>query len=185
MFQLARGRGLTKVLYRSPRKTHANAACQPTRTCTSLGPMSGPTPLHVGGGRSPSILIVDDDEYVLGALEAALRGLRIHLLTAHTAAEGESLALQHRPLLAIVDIGLPDRDGYQLTAELRRAPGLSGMRILILTGQSPDQEAAKDAGANGLILKPFRLHQFLDLVSEQLYSRGRESLQMAALAQGA
>ena len=148
--------------------------------------MSSPTPLHSVTSRSPGVLIVDDDEYVHGALEAALRGLRVHLLTAHTAAEGETLALQYHPLLAIVDVGLPDRDGYQLTADLRKASSLASMRILILTGQSPDAAAAKHAGANGLIQKPFRLHHFLDLVREQLGNRDHDEARLpAALARGA
>jgi DNA-binding response OmpR family regulator len=146
--------------------------------------MTTPTPLHAGS-RSPSVLIVDDDEYVHGALEAALRGLRVQLLTAHTAAEGEALALANRPVLAIVDVGLPDKDGYQLTADLRRSPALLGMRILILTGQSPDQAAARDCGANGLIQKPFRLHHFLDAVREQLGSRDHDQERLPALARGA
>ncbi len=148
--------------------------------------MTSPTPLHSVSSGSPCVLIVDDDEYVHGALEAALRGLRVHLLTAHTAAEGEALALQHRPVLAIVDVGLPDRDGYQLTADMRRVSSLSGMRILILTGQSPDEDAANDAGANGLVQKPFRLHHFLDVVREQLCNRDHEEVRMpAVLARGA
>jgi DNA-binding response OmpR family regulator len=129
---------------------------------------------------------VDDDEYVHGALEAALRGLRVHLLTAHTAAEGEALAIQYRPVLAIVDVGLPDRDGYRLTADMRSCPTLTSMRILILTGQSPDERAARNAGANGLVQKPFRLHHFLDLVREQLGQRNHEETRLPAiLARGA
>jgi DNA-binding response OmpR family regulator len=148
--------------------------------------MGSPTPLHSLGNRAPWVLIVDDDEYVHGALEAALRGLRVRLLTAHTAAEGEALALQHRPHLAIVDVGLPDRDGYRLTADMRAAPSLAGMRVLILTGQSPDLVAARNAGANDLILKPFRLHHFLDLVRKQLDMRERETVSMpVVLARGA
>jgi len=132
------------------------------------------------------VLIVDDDEYVHGALEAAMRGLRVHLLTAHTAAEGEALALQHHPLLAIVDVGLPDRDGYQLTADMRQESSLSSMRILILTGQSPDEIAATRAGADGLVQKPFRLHHFLDVVREQLGNRDHDEARMpAVLARGA
>jgi len=134
--------------------------------------------------RSQSVLIVDDDEYVLGTLEAALRGLRIHLLTARTAAEGEALALQHRPLLAIVDVGLPDRNGYRLAADLRMAPSLAEMRILILTGQSPDEAAARSSGVNGLVLKPFRLHQFLDLVRDQLGNRERDEARVPAVLAG-
>jgi DNA-binding response OmpR family regulator len=147
--------------------------------------MADLTPLHQITSRSPSVLIVDDDEYVHGALEAALRGLRVHLLTAHTAEEGEALALQHRPCLAIVDVGLPDRDGYRLTADLRKSSSLSSMRVLILTGQSPDERAARHAGANGLIQKPFRLHHFLDVVREQLGSREHEEHRSPVLARGA
>ena len=148
--------------------------------------MASPTPLHALPPRFPCVLIVDDDEYVHGALEAALRGLRVHLLTAHTAAEGEALALQYRPVLAIVDVGLPDRDGYSLTAQMRQVSSLAKMRILILTGQSPDEAAASDAGANGLIQKPFRLHHFLDLVREQLGHRDHDEARMpAVLARGA
>jgi CheY-like chemotaxis protein len=47
--------------------------------------MGSPTQLHSVRNRAPSVLIVDDDEYVHGALEAALRGLHVRLLTAHTA----------------------------------------------------------------------------------------------------
>jgi DNA-binding response OmpR family regulator len=149
--------------------------------------MTTPSAIHELSPRSPSVLIVDDDEYVHGALVAALRGLRVRLLTAHTAAEGEALALAYEPVLAIVDVGLPDRDGYQLTADMRRVPSLIGMKVLILTGQSPDPEAAMRAGADGLIGKPFRLHAFLDIVKEQL---GRDHAESVAampvlLARGA
>jgi DNA-binding response OmpR family regulator len=148
--------------------------------------MTSPTPLHSANTRFPCVLIVDDDEYVHGALEAAMRGLHVHLLTAHTAAEGEALALQYQPQLAIIDVGLPDRNGYQLTADMRRDSSLCGMRVLILTGQSPDDVAANDAGANGLIQKPFRLHHFLDLVREQLGTREHEEVRMqAVMARGA
>jgi DNA-binding response OmpR family regulator len=89
-------------------------------------------------------------------------------------------------VLAIVDVGLPDRDGYRLTADMRSVSSLSGMRILILTGQSPDEDAANDAGANGLVQKPFRLHHFLDVVREQLGNRDHDEARMpAALARGA
>jgi DNA-binding response OmpR family regulator len=147
--------------------------------------MTSPTAIHELSPRSPSVLIIDDDEYVHGALVAALRGLRVRLLTAHTAAEGEMLALANEPVLAIVDVGLPDRDGYQLTADLRRAPCLLGMKVLILTGQSPDPEAAERAGADGLIGKPFRLHAFLDIVREQLGRDHGDVTAMPALARGA
>jgi DNA-binding response OmpR family regulator len=60
------------------------------------------------------------------------------------------------------------------------------MRILILTGQSPDEVAANRAGANGLLAKPFRLHHFLEVVREQLGNRDHEEVRLpAVLARGA
>ncbi|MGD0249212.1 MAG: response regulator [Candidatus Limnocylindrales bacterium] len=131
------------------------------------GAMTSSRPPSHACTRPPTVLIVDDDEYVYGALQAALRGLHPRLLIATTASEGAALALEHRPELAIIDVGLPDLDGYQLTASLRRH-GLTETRILILTGHAPDEAAARDAGADALVAKPFSLHQFLDLVREQL-----------------
>ena len=93
------------------------------------------------------ILVVDDDDYVHVALRAALRPIRANIVRAAAAAEGLELARTHRPDLAIIDLGLPDADGYQLTRWLRAEPGLEQLRILIVTGHFPDAQAARDAGA--------------------------------------
>lgn len=116
----------------------------------------------------PVILVVDDDEYVHGAVAAALRTIRVTALFALTAAEGLSAARMHRPNLAIIDLGLPDADGYELTRALRAEESLHDMRVLILTGHLPDQAAARAAGADAILGKPFRLHAFLDVVGRHL-----------------
>jgi two-component system KDP operon response regulator KdpE len=120
----------------------------------------------------PVILVVDDDEYVHSTLAAAMRGLRPEIIRAATAAEGLRLAIERRPDLAIVDVGLPDQDGYELTRALRSQQGLGGLRILILTGHLPDQAVAAAAGADAIMGKPFRLNEFLDTVREQLRGPG-------------
>lgn len=119
------------------------------------------------------ILIVDDDEYVHATLRAALRGLRATIVRATGAREGLELARSHGPDLAIVDLGLPDADGYELTRRLRRESSLADMRILILTGYAPDERTAREAGADGILGKPFRLHEFLDVVRRQLEPHSR------------
>jgi two-component system KDP operon response regulator KdpE len=114
------------------------------------------------------ILIVDDDDYVHSTLAAALRGLRAEIVRAGTAAEGLRLALERRPDLAIVDVGLPDMDGYGLTEALRARPELRTLRICILTGHLPDARRARAAGADAIVGKPFRLGELLDTVRDQL-----------------
>ena len=117
------------------------------------------------------ILVVDDDDYVHVALRAALRPLHANIERATTAAEGLDLARSQRPHLAIIDLGLPDADGYQLTRWLRAEPGFEELRILIVTGHLPDEQAARDAGADDILGKPFRLHEFLEAVRRQLGAR--------------
>jgi DNA-binding response OmpR family regulator len=123
-----------------------------------------------GPGRrtAPVILVVDDDEYVHSTLAAAMRGLRPEIIRATTAAEGMELALEHRPDVAIIDVGLPDLDGYELTRAMRARPELAGLRICILTGHLPDEALARESGANAIVGKPFRLHEFLDTIRSQL-----------------
>lgn len=121
-----------------------------------------------GPRTAPVILVVDDDEYVHSTLAAALRGLRAEIVRATTAAQGLDLALARLPDVAIVDVGLPDLDGYALTRVLRARPELGGLRICILTGHLPDESLAREAGANAIIGKPFRLDAFLDIIRDQL-----------------
>lgn len=122
-----------------------------------------------GSQRSgPVILVVDDDEYVHSTLTSAMRGLRPEIIRAATGAEGLASALEHHPDLAIVDVGLPDLDGYALTRALRAQPELAGLRICILTGHLPDERLAREAGADAILGKPFRLNDFLDTVRAQL-----------------
>jgi DNA-binding response OmpR family regulator len=117
---------------------------------------------------TPIILVVDDDDYVHSTLAAAMRGLRPEIIRAGTAKDGLRLALERRPDVAIVDVGLPDQDGYELTRALRACSELADLRICILTGHLPDQALARAVGANAIIGKPFRLHEFLDTIRDQL-----------------
>jgi DNA-binding response OmpR family regulator len=132
-----------------------------------IGPRSGyaarvmqPTE---GTGRrtTPVVLVVDDDEYVHAALAAALRSLKPEVIRATTAEEGLGMAIERVPDIAIIDLGLPDTDGYSLTRRIRAIAELRDTRILILTGHLPDQDAARDAGADAILAKPFRLNEFL------------------------
>jgi DNA-binding response OmpR family regulator len=107
------------------------------------------------------VLVVDDDEYVAGTITAALRSLKPDVVQAATADEGLRLARDRRPEIAIIDLGLPDADGYTLTRRLRAVPELADLRICILTGYTPDEAAAHEAGADAVIGKPFRLREFL------------------------
>ena len=119
------------------------------------------------------ILIVEDD----AALRATLAE-QIRLEGDFTADEAESASEAEAKLgsadarydAILLDIGLPDGDGRDLCAKLRR----DGMRmpVIMLTGHDAEQDVVRglDAGANDYIAKPFRLHELLARVRAQLRS---------------
>jgi two-component system, sensor histidine kinase len=116
----------------------------------------------------PVILIVDDDDYVHGAVRAVLRRMQATVVRAATAAEGRSLAREEPPDLAIVDVGLPDGDGYELARSLKADAAPRELRTVILTGYAPDESAAAASHVDAVIGKPFRLHEFLATVERLL-----------------
>ncbi len=117
---------------------------------------------------APAILIVDDDDYVHGAVTAVLRRYPADVTRATTAADGLRLARDTRPQLAIVDVGLPDGDGYAVARSLKSDADGPPPKVLILTGHAPDPDAATAAGADAVMAKPFRLHEFLATVERLL-----------------
>ena len=122
------------------------------------------------GPTTPRILVVDDDAYVHVGIRAALRGLRGEIRTAATGRGALAIAAEFRPDVAILDVGLPDTDGYQLAYDLRSDPGLSTLRIIFLTGYLPDRLSVDVAGGNLFLGKPYRMQVLLDAVRRQLGS---------------
>jgi CheY-like chemotaxis protein len=129
------------------------------------------------------ILVVDDDDYVYGAVRAVLRPIGATVVRAATAAEAVVAVEAHRPALAIVDVGLPDGDGYELARTLKTDLDAGGLRIVILTGHAPDRSAADAAHVDAVIAKPFRMHEFLATV-ERLLPSGSRSGSVAAPSGG-
>ena len=103
---------------------------------------------------SPLILLVEDEPQLRRYLRLTLSPHGYRLLEAGTAAEGELLAASHKPDLILLDLGLPDRDGLELTQRLRewcRAPII----VVSARGMEQDKILALDAGADDYLTKPF------------------------------
>ena len=77
---------------------------------------------------------------------------------------------QLQPALILVDINMPDMDGYALTAILRTKPHLSKVPIIALTANvmRGDRERTFAAGCDGYIQKPIDIDQFYDLINRYL-----------------
>jgi CheY-like chemotaxis protein len=95
-------------------------------------------------------------------LRAALEGAGHEVATALDGLEAERVARRFSPAVAIVDIGLPGMDGYELAVRLRHVDG--EMRLIALTGygQPSDVDAATRAGFDKHFTKPVEVSVLLD-----------------------
>ena len=116
------------------------------------------------------ILVVDDN---LDALELLTEALRLKGHDIHGAADAASalaLATSVNPQVALLDIGLPAIDGYELARRLRALPGLEHIKLAAVTGygQPTDRERARAAGFDEHLVKPISLDDIEQVVDRLL-----------------
>jgi CheY-like chemotaxis protein len=102
------------------------------------------------------VLLVDDNEDAALSTARLLEHIGYEVRVAHTAAAALDIFGQYAPDVAILDIGLPDMDGYALAAAVRKTEGGSRVRLVALTGygQKGDIERATRAGFDLHLTKP-------------------------------
>jgi two-component system KDP operon response regulator KdpE len=106
------------------------------------------------------ILIVDDERAIRRFLRAALISHGYQVFEAETGQAALAAVVDHRPELLILDLGLPDMDGIEVTRQLRE---WSQVPIIILSvrDQENDKIAALDAGADDYLTKPFGVGELM------------------------
>lgn len=117
------------------------------------------------------ILVVDDEAQIRKFLDISLRAEGYQVLLASTAEEGLALAATQTPDLVVLDIGLPDKEGYEVLAELRQ---WTQVPVLMLSVRSAeiDKVKALDAGANDYVTKPFGIQELMARLRALLRGRG-------------
>lgn len=108
----------------------------------------------------PLILLVEDEAPVRRFLRASLTAHGFRLIEACNAREGLALATSHNPEVVLLDLGLPDGDGIEITRKLRE---WSRVPIIVLSarGMEDDKVLALDAGADDYVTKPFGVNELL------------------------
>jgi two-component system KDP operon response regulator KdpE len=106
------------------------------------------------------VLLIEDDAGIRSVLRTLLESQHYRVAEADTGTRGVIEARSHRPDLAIVDLGLPDRDGQSVVREIRQ---FSPVPILVLSARTmeADKVAALDAGADDYVTKPFSATELL------------------------
>jgi DNA-binding response OmpR family regulator len=124
---------------------------------------------------APQILLVDDDPMITGPLGRVLQEAGYGVSVAATGPAGLEKALHEKPALVILDVMLPEMDGWQLCQQLRRR---SAVPILMLTalGDEVDRILGLELGADDYLTKPFS--------ARELLARVRAMLRRISLDQG-
>jgi signal transduction histidine kinase/ActR/RegA family two-component response regulator len=116
-----------------------------------------------GAPRSVRLLLVDDNRDAVELLTEFLETEGYVTRMALDGLEGLEAARAFRPHIALLDIGLPVMDGYELASRLRQEPALEGIKLVAITGygQDSDRRRAHAAGFDSHLVKPIELGQLL------------------------
>ncbi len=114
------------------------------------------------------ILIADDNVDLTESFAEILTSSGHHVDVVHDGAAAVQKAREHRPDIALLDIGMPKLDGYEVARQLRAEPITQGIHLIAITGwgQASDLEAAEAAGFDHHLLKPVEPQDLERLISE-------------------
>ena len=124
------------------------------------------------------VLVVDDDIRNIFALNSLLERHRMHVVTASNGEEAIKLAESIDDLaLVLMDVMMPEMDGYETTQAIRRIPEFKNLPIIALTAKAMkgDRDKCLEAGASDYVTKPVDLEQ-LFAVMRVWISRRHENI---------
>jgi two-component system, cell cycle response regulator DivK len=120
---------------------------------------------------SKTILHVEDNFDNRLLVRRLLQAYGYNVVDAENAAQAEE-TLQHlHPDLILMDINMPDMDGYTLTHQIKKKPGMQDVPIVAITANvmKGDRERTLHAGCDGYIEKPIDVDRFIDQIEKFLF----------------
>ena len=119
---------------------------------------------------NPVILIIEDNEQNLYLMRFLLTKYGFTVFEATDGIKGLEMANKIKPNLILLDIQLPQMDGYAVARELRKNDELAGTIIVAVTSyaMAGDRERILEAGADGYIEKPIDPERFIDQIKKYI-----------------
>jgi DNA-binding response OmpR family regulator len=119
---------------------------------------------------APLVLCADDDEDILSLVSLRLRRAGFQVVTAADGEEAVAIARARRPAIAVLDVMMPKRTGYEVLAELRGDDALREIKVILLSARVQEGDVARglDAGADAYLAKPFKAQDLVAKVGELL-----------------
>ncbi len=117
------------------------------------------------------IVAIDDTHSILNFLRISLEAVGARFNGTATASGGLALCESDKPDLIVLDLGLPDKEGFDILPRLKRIGRENGdIPVIVLTVRNTpeDREKAHNLGANAYITKPFEMDTLLDVIYDKL-----------------
>ena len=114
------------------------------------------------------VLVADDDDDILLLVTTRLRRDGFSVIQARDGDEALDLALERRPDIAVLDIGMPGLDGLEVVRAIRADETTKRMRVLLLTAKAQESDVRRgfEAGADAYVKKPFSPSELSTRVQE-------------------
>jgi DNA-binding response OmpR family regulator len=109
----------------------------------------------------PTVLLIEDNDKLARGLQSNLEFEGYAVLSASDGAAGLAMARQHRPDIIVLDLMLPDTDGYRVLRTLRDDGDLTPVLVLTALGEEADKVRGFRFGADDYVTKPFGLMELL------------------------
>ena len=133
-----------------------------------------PKPAPVRADKRSTILIIDDDEALADVLSRRLKQQGFDAVTADSGNSGLAKARSDRPTLIVLDLRLPDVDGFAICAQLADSPDTCDIPVIILSGlERPDiLRRCRAAGCLYFLRKPYDPNALLILIRQAIREFG-------------
>jgi DNA-binding response OmpR family regulator len=116
------------------------------------------------------ILIADDEQNIVISLEFLMKREGFEVSIAVDGEEAVDRIRSDKPDLVLLDVMMPKKSGFEVCQEVKADPGLSSVKILMLTAKGRDTEVAKGLalGADAYMTKPFSTKELVEKVRSML-----------------
>lgn len=114
------------------------------------------------------ILIVDDDPYILMSLEFLMKKNGYDVMIARNGTEALDLLNKQVPALVLLDIMMPDVDGYEICRRIKKTEKLKSVKVVFMSAKTKEADIQKgyDLGASLYITKPFSTRELVKQIHE-------------------
>lgn len=123
-----------------------------------------------GSNKNIKIMIVDDEFFISRSLAFMLEKEGYECITANDGDEALKLVAQEKPNIMFLDINMPNKNGYEVCAEIKNNPETKNIVVIMLTakGQVEFEDKGFEAGADDFLLKPYDPNLIIAMINKNL-----------------